>query len=169
MRKFIVGLMLLLIGGGLGYGLSVGQRVIERDVSDHYRNLDETSLASNSQKEIQETLLAQSAAWNAGDIDGFMSDYWQSEALRFASGGNITYGWQGTLDGYKRRYPDKAAMGTLAFTNLDIKMLSDDDALVFGRWTLTRESDAPTGLFTLHVKNVNDAWKIVSDHTSSAD
>lgn len=117
---------------------------------------------------ISETLQAQSAAWSAGDIDRFMQDYWQSDALRFASGGTVKSGWQTTSDRYKARYPDRAAMGTLSFTDLNIDVLSEKDALVFGRWTLTREQDAPTGLFTLHMKKFGEGWKIVSDHTSSA-
>lgn len=168
MRKFLIGFILLLIGGAIGYGIGIVERKIERDVYRHYADLDERAHERVPMK-IRQTLNEQSAAWNRGDIDAFMDDYWPSEDLRFASGGNITYGWQGTLDGYKTRYPDKAAMGSLAFTDLDIKMLSHKDALAFGRWTLTRESDAPTGLFTLHVKKVNGDWKIVSDHTSSAD
>jgi len=97
-----------------------------------------------------------------------MEDYWNSDALRFASGGRISTGWNETIAGYKNRYPNKAAMGNLAFTDLDVDIVSETDALVFGRWRLTREDDSPNGLFTLHLKKMSDDWKIVSDHTSSA-
>ena len=118
--------------------------------------------------EIIKTLKDQSQAWNDGDIDAFMQDYLRSDDLRFASRGMVKYGWQTTLEGYRSRYPDKAAMGRLAFTDLDVDILSQTDALVFGRWTLTRNSGTPNGLFTLHMRKENDRWIIVSDHTSSA-
>ena len=137
-------------------------------VLNKWKPLQQVVFVEDEKTSIAGTLKAQSAAWSAGDIDRFMQDYWQSDKLRFASGGTVKHGWQTTLDRYKVRYPDHAAMGSLSFTDLDIEILSDKHALVFGRWTLTREQDAPTGLFTLHMKKFGEEWKIVSDHTSSA-
>lgn len=118
--------------------------------------------------QIKETLTRQDNAWNDGDIDGFMKDYIKDESLRFASGGNIRRGWQATIDRYKLTYPDKAAMGTLSFTDLEINVITAQDALVFGRWKLDRAEDTPNGLFTLHMREQGGQWLIVSDHTSSA-
>ncbi len=118
--------------------------------------------------EIAQLLAAQSAAWNRGDIEGFMQGYLQSDELRFASGGNVTYGWRATLERYKKGYPDKAAMGTLAFTELVVTPLAPDAAIAFGRWQLTREKDAPGGLFTLTLRKTAGGWRIIQDHTSSA-
>ena len=119
-------------------------------------------------RNITAILTTQAAAWNRGDIEGFMAVYAQTDALRFASGGNVTYGWAQTLARYKKSYPDKAAMGTLAFTDLAVTELAPDAALVFGRWQLTREKDAPHGLFTLTWKKTAAGWRIIHDHTSSA-
>ncbi len=119
--------------------------------------------------DITQMLHAQDAAWNNGDIDGFMAHYLASKQLRFASGGKVNRGWQATLEGYKKRYPDKAAMGTLDFQNLEVKVLSADYAQVFGRWELTREHDKPGGLFTLLLNKQDGEWVIISDHTSSDD
>ncbi len=121
---------------------------------------------------IREVLEAQAEAWNAGDLEGFMQGYARTDSLRFASGGSVRYGWQTTLDNYRRSYPDRAAMGTLTFSDLDIRVLSPTDALVFGRWRLDRASDAPGGLFTLLMKKRETegglAWRVVHDHTSAA-
>jgi len=106
--------------------------------------------------------------WNEGSIESFMGSYLRSDSLRFASGGSINYGWQPVLEGYKRRYQDKAAMGKLTFSELDITVISNDAAIVFGRFTLERENDQPTGLFTLLFRKTKDGWRIVHDHTSSA-
>ena len=125
--------------------------------------------AEQAEQEIRATLARQDAAWNRGDIDAFMEDYLKTDDLRFASGGAVQRGWNATLERYHRRYPDRATMGQLSFTDLEIDVLSSTDALVFGQWRLVRENDEPGGLFTLHMKRVEDRWVIASDHTSSAD
>jgi ketosteroid isomerase-like protein len=122
---------------------------------------------SATSRKILELLTAQSAAWNRGDIDAFMQGYLQSDSLRFASGGTVTLGWRRTLEGYKRRYPDRAAMGTLTFSEIEITELAPDAAIAFGRWKLTREKDTPQGLFTLTLRKTADGWRIIQDHTSS--
>ena len=119
--------------------------------------------------EVREIILQGETAWNAGSVEGYMETYWKSPELRFASGGKVTFGWQETLDGYLKRYPDRAAMGRLVFSELDIRILSDEAALAFGAWRLIREDDQPNGLFTLQLRKFPEGWRIVHDHTSSAD
>lgn len=116
---------------------------------------------------IEAVLLTQKVAWNAGDIDGFMEGYLREPSLRFASGGNVTKGWQQTLDRYKANYSDRAKMGVLDFTDIEISQLSGDAAVVHGRWKLERASDAPHGLFTLVFRKIDGQWLIVSDTTTS--
>lgn len=118
---------------------------------------------------ITAVLMAQQNAWNDGDIDRFMLGYWQSPDLRFASGGSITRGWQQTRDRYHARYTNKSIMGTLTFSDLEVDLLSADAAIVHGGWALQRETDRPSGLFTLVFKRMETSWKIVSDTTTSAD
>ena len=119
---------------------------------------------------IREVLRRQVAAWNAGDLGDFMAGYAQTDSLRFASGGTVRRGWQMTLERYQQTYPDRTAMGTLAFSDLDVRVLSDEAAYVFGRWRLTRAEDAPGGLFTLvFAQQPSGAWRIVHDHTSAAE
>lgn len=124
--------------------------------------------------EIGHVLAAQAEAWNAGDVERFMDGYARSPALRFASGAEITYGWRETLERYRQRYPDRAAMGTLAFTDLDVSVLAPDAAVVFGRWRLHKAATAadtsaePHGLFTLVFRKGDAGWRILADHTSAA-
>jgi ketosteroid isomerase-like protein len=117
---------------------------------------------------IRLVLQTQIDAWNRGDLDAFMQTYAPVDDLRFASGGNVTYGWKSTLARYQQRYPDRAAMGTLAFSELTVTQLSPDAALLFGRWQLTRAHDQPHGLFTLLIRRTPAGWKIFADHTSAA-
>jgi len=135
-------------------------------------NVNDTQLLGtvvNEEDRILSVVTNQQIAWNTGDIDGFMQGYWQSPELRFASGGDVTYGWQQTRDRYHARYSNRDLMGTLSFDELQVDRLSDDAAIVHGRWALTRANDRPSGLFTLVFKQVDGDWKIVSDTTTSAD
>lgn len=119
--------------------------------------------------EILALLEQQDEAWNRGDIDGFMEGYWVSPDLRFASGGDVTRGYAETLARYKQRYASRALMGTLNTSEHEIVILAPDAAIAHGRWQLTRENDAPGGLYTLVLRKIGGEWKIVSDTTTSAD
>ncbi len=125
------------------------------------------AVQADAERDIRKVLNEQDAAWNAGDIDGFMSTYWNSEELRFASGDTITWGWQASLDRYKSKYDTPQKMGKLSTEIQEIKVFSDNDAMVFGRWYLTREGiDDAGGVFTLIFEKIDGNWLIVSDHTS---
>ena len=123
---------------------------------------------ADTRQQIERVLSDQAAAWNKGDIDAFMDGYARVATLRFASGDTVTYGWQATLARYKQRYPDRAAMGTLSFTDLDTAILAPDAAVVFGRWHLKNDQGEPHGLFTLMFRKSGNDWRIVADHTSAA-
>ena len=128
-----------------------------------------TTFAQNAtESAIRKVMDDEAAAWNRGDIEGFMQGYWRSAELKFVSGDRVTRGWQQTLDNYKRSYPDKAAMGTLTFSDLEITVLSKDAAFVVGSWSLQREKDRPHGKFTLLFRKFKDGWRITADHSSSA-
>jgi ketosteroid isomerase-like protein len=118
---------------------------------------------------ITALLQSQDAAWNAGDIDGFMHGYWPSEDLRFASGGDVVHGFDATLARYKKRYPDRGAMGVLTTTDYEIEILSADAAIAHGRWKVTTASGSSEGLYTLVLRKMHGDWLIVSDTTTAAD
>jgi len=117
---------------------------------------------------IRAVLDAQAAAWNRGDIDGYMDGYDRSPNTEFVGGDSITRGWQQVLDQYKRRYDSREKMGTLTFSDLEITVISKDAALVLGRWRLKRASDEPHGTFTLLFRETKAGWRIVHDHSSVA-
>ena len=120
---------------------------------------------------IEKTLKDQAAAWNAGNIVGFMNGYVRDDSLRFSSGGTTKRGWEEALKRYQSSYSTKEKMGTLKFTDLEILVLNEDYAEVFGAFHLTREQpfgDA-SGLFTLLMQRHGSEWLVLHDHTSSAD
>lgn len=115
---------------------------------------------------IREVMQHQQEAWNRADIEGFMEGYWKSDSLKFIGRNGLTYGWQTTLQNYKKGYPTPEAMGRLTFTILSLEMLSDTSAYMIGRYHLKRTSDEPTGHFTLLWRKINGKWVIIADHTS---
>ncbi len=117
---------------------------------------------------VRAVLDAQVAAWNRGDIEEFMKGYERAETIVFVSGDSVTRGWQTVMDRYKKNYDSREKMGTLAFSELEIKPLSPFYATAVGRWQLTRAGDTPHGRFTLIFRRTAEGWRIVHDHTSSA-
>lgn len=121
---------------------------------------------SNAEEAIRNILAEQSAAWNKGNIEGFMKGYWENDSLMFIGKSGITYGWRNTLNNYKKGYPDAAAMGQLKFTILKIKSLSDQYEEVVGKWHLQRSQGNIDGHFTLLFQKIRGQWMIVMDHSS---
>ncbi|WP_343533613.1 nuclear transport factor 2 family protein [Pedobacter sp.] len=116
--------------------------------------------------DILKVLENQRQGWNKGDMDAYMQGYWKSDSLLFVGKSGPTYGWQKTLDNYKKGYPDKSAMGFLTFGIKKVEFLSKDRAFVLGSWNLKREKDEPKGYFTLLLRKINGQWKVVADHSS---
>jgi len=117
---------------------------------------------------IQSVIHAQQDAWNRGDIDEFMTGYAKSASTVFVSDDEVRRGWETVRDRYRQKYSDGTKMGTLAFSDIEVTMLSPDAAVVLGRWALKRAKDQPHGRFTLILKHLPDGWRIVHDHTSAA-
>jgi ketosteroid isomerase-like protein len=141
-----------LVAGLTGGALSAATEIQERD--------------SRDDAEIRAVMSAQAAAWNRGDIDGFMNGYARSSTTEFISGDKLTRGWQTVRDRYRKKYDSREKMGTLYFSELKITRLGGDAALVIGRWRLVRQGDKPHGRFTLLFRRTSDGWRIVHDHTS---
>lgn len=122
--------------------------------------------AERSSEEIRSLINRQLEDWNRGDIDAFMEGYWNNDSLRFVSSSGVIYGWESTLERYRKRYPDAAAMGTLTFEILQVDILAKDIASVTGKYLLERGIGNLDGLFSLVIRKLDGRWVIVSDHTS---
>jgi ketosteroid isomerase-like protein len=124
------------------------------------------SLFAQDKQAIIKLMADQQSAWNKGDIDGFMQGYWKSDSLVFVGKTTPVYGWQSTIDRYKKTYPDKATMGQLNFTIVKLEVLDPKNAFMLGGWHLKRTIGDIGGYFTLWFKKIDGQWKIVCDHTS---
>lgn len=122
----------------------------------------------SAERRIRRSLEDQAAAWNRGDVERFMRGYWRSERLTFASGGDVTRGYEPTLARYRERYTTREQMGTLTFSDLEVRRLGRRHAMVLGRWRLERDQPVE-GLFTLVMRRQGREWRIIHDHTSTGE
>jgi beta-aspartyl-peptidase (threonine type) len=120
------------------------------------------------QAAISAELEAQVAAWNRGDLKGYMQGYWHSPELTFFAGQNESAGWQAAYQRYRAAYVGKGKeMGKLEFSALRVEVLSPEAAFVRGGWQLTmKDGIQRRGLFTLVLKKFSEGWRIIHDHSS---
>jgi ketosteroid isomerase-like protein len=122
--------------------------------------------AADEEAAVRTLLQEQTEAWNRGDLEGFMKGYWENDSLMFIGKSGVTYGWQNTLENYKKGYPDTAAMGKLSFTLITVKRLSVQYFFVVGKWHLQRSIGDLQGHYNLLLRKIKGRWVIVTDHSS---
>jgi len=125
-------------------------------------------LGASPEHEIRAVLDEQVAAWNRGDIPAFMDGYEKSDATTFVSA-TVTKGHAQVLASYLKRYPSRERMGTLRFSDLEIRRLGTEYASVIGRFHLDRSAETggeAAGIFTLLFRKTAQDWRIILDHTS---
>lgn len=115
---------------------------------------------------IKKMLAAQEAAWNNGDLEKFMIGYWNNDSLLFIGKNGPKYGYNVTLENYKKGYGDTTKMGRFTSTILSMKKLSRKYYFVVGKWYLKRSIGDVSGHYTLLIKKINGEWVIVADHSS---
>jgi ketosteroid isomerase-like protein len=126
-----------------------------------------TARAQNKDEQtIRSILSEQTVQWNNGNIDAFMKGYWNSDSLLFVGKSGATYGYNRTLQNYKKNYPDAANMGKLNFNILKVQEIAPDCYFVLGKWALTRTVGDVSGHYTLLFKKIRGQWVIVVDHSS---
>lgn len=126
--------------------------------------------ATGAAAEIRAVLEEQVAAWNRGDIPGYMAGFWNSEETRYVSGATVVMGWRSTLERYQRRYDTAEKRGVLSYSDYDIRVLSATHAFVFCTWHLERGEAAGGsvgGAVTKLFRNTAEGWKVVHNHVAS--
>ncbi len=125
-----------------------------------------SSSFQTSKLEITTMMLQQAKDWSNGDLEAFMEGYIKSDSLKFIGSRGITYGWQATLDNYKKGYPTKDHTGTLTFDLLEFDQLSETIFFVIGKFYLKRKVGDASGHFSIILKKIDGQWKIIADHSS---
>jgi peptidoglycan/xylan/chitin deacetylase (PgdA/CDA1 family) len=135
--------------------------------------------ARDAQTAVEALLKTQSDAWNHGDLNTFTSVY--AEDASFLSPTGLTQGRQQVLERYRRRYPDRKAMGSLSLDVIEVRPAQGIEFTALGdarpsrvqglsvaaRWRLAY-SDQPEkktaeGLTLLVLRRHGDSWEIVQD------
>jgi uncharacterized protein (TIGR02246 family) len=131
--------------------------------------LTELSATDRKQTEvaIRNVFEAGCAAWNRGDLDGYLASYWDSDKTLWISGGSLQRGRKAIVEAYRARFSTPQQMGQITVAGLEIEVLTDTDALAFGRWMLALEDKSSHGFFTVQLKKIEGSWLFVSDHASS--
>ena len=124
------------------------------------------SAQNKNEVAILKMLQAQEKEWNNGNLDAFMKGYWQNDSLLFIGKNGPKYGYNVTLENYKKGYPDTARMGKFTSTILSMKKLSKEYYFVVGKWYLKRSVGDVSGHYTLLIRKINGEWVIVADHSS---
>lgn len=124
-------------------------------------------LRDQDDKAVRTVLADQVAAWNKGDLDGFMKGYWDDEKLVFISGGKQVKGFKALKERYDANYRGEGKeMGSLKFDEVTVEPLGPAVALVHGKWEVTTKKETVGGWYTLVFRKIGDDWKITHDHTS---
>lgn len=118
---------------------------------------------------INSVLHDQEVAWNKGDVVEFMHGYKDSPDTTFI-GKTVALGYQPILKRYQTAYATPDAMGRLNFSEIEVRMLGPDHAVVIGKFHLTRDAagggDA-SGIYSLILEREPEGWRIIVDHTST--
>lgn len=117
----------------------------------------------SSKEAIQKIMKKQENAWSNHDLEGFMDGYWKNDSLKFYGQNGLTYGWDKTLENYKRNYPTPDHSGTLHFIVDDISKVEANSYFVMGQYFLKREVGDANGVFLILFKEINGKWKIIAD------
>lgn len=123
---------------------------------------------------IRQVMADQQAAWNRGDVDGFMRGYKDAPDTTFV-GSSVRKGYRQILASYREHYATREQMGRLTFSDLDVRLLPGASgtvryAVVTGRFHLDRTAHGSVaqddGVYSLVWEKTPDGWKIILDHSS---
>ena len=132
------------------------------------RPLDQLRTLSRDELDIVKVLTVQERDWNRGDLDAFAAGYKNSPDIIFV-GRQVSHGYDQMLADYKGNYPNREAMGTLTFGDLDPHILDEHYGIVVGHYHLDRSKKAggsADGIFSLVLEKTSRGWKIIVDHTT---
>jgi uncharacterized protein (TIGR02246 family) len=134
----------------------------------HAQDPNPLHTATRQELDVIKVVLAQENAWNKGDLTAFASSYKDAPDTLFITH-QVSRGFAGLLDEYKHDYPNRTSMGNLTYSDLEVRSLDENYAVVIGKYHLERgkkDGGNADGLFSLVFEKTDKGWKIVIDHTT---
>lgn len=118
-------------------------------------------------EQVASLLDRQAAAWNAGDLDSFMSAYSPSPTTTYIGSTGLIEGYDGIRERYAPGFAQGAVRDSLRFEGLRVREVDERVGVATARYVLEREGTVTsTGPFTLVLLNVEGAWLIVHDQSA---
>lgn len=112
-------------------------------------------------RDVRDLLAAQVTAWNRGDLDGFC-DLCTVDVVYVGAGG-VRSGREAVREGYRHRYVDRSAMGTLTLEVLSVEERGAT-AVVVVRWGVVAEAEHG-GHALLVLEHGDEGWRLAYDAT----
>lgn len=114
---------------------------------------------------VQALLDHGAAAWNAGDLDGFISDY--APDATFVTQSGVVRGRAAIRARYARRFEPGAVRDSLHFEGLEVDVVGRDALNAIAYYVLMRgDSVTARGPTSLVVRRIGGRWYIAHDHSS---
>jgi uncharacterized protein (TIGR02246 family) len=132
-------------------------------------HLSDTSIPTAGDINAINDLLAKMAnRWNAGDLDGYLSVFWNSPQLLVVSGDEQLQGWEGLRESYREGYRDLKAMGTMQYSRIQIKFSKPGLALAKTSWSRAYPNSKGDvlGDTALNLERFEDGWKVISSYST---
>ena len=121
--------------------------------------------------EVYAVVVHQMDAWNAHDIEAYLSTFERSPELVAVEDGAATIGWNEFHDRKTRAFHDPSVMGRADISRIRIKMTGPDTAFVLSHYTVSfgQSKHVVVGVDSSDMRRINGIWHIIYAHTSSVE
>ena len=144
-------------------GLAFGGCTLERVDGNGGSAASEPDFAT----QVESLLNVQAAAWNGGDLEGFMSGYSPSPTTTYFGSGGLIEGYDAIRERYAPDFEAGATRDSLRFEALQAREVETRVGVATARYVLERDGTVTsTGPFTLVLLNVEGVWMIVHDQSA---
>lgn len=145
------------------FGLALTGCRIERTITPGQQDP-----AADVSLHVEEILQLSAAAWNAGDLDGFMVHYERAHTTTYIGSGGLLIGFDAIRDRYAPGFEPGAERDSLRFESIRARPLDQLFALATARYVLHRDGEiTSSGPFTLVLRRIEGVWKIIHDQSAA--
>jgi beta-aspartyl-peptidase (threonine type) len=114
---------------------------------------------------INRLLKNQQTAWNDGNLDKFLAGYLPADEVTLQFGTTEVKGQKDLAELYTKQFQKHGKdHGTLVIEVVEMRMITDEAAVVRGRWQVTyKQSREEGGLFAMLIQKFPGGWRIVQE------
>ena len=127
------------------------------------QDADSLATVTQQQLDVVKVVLAQQAAWNKGDMDGYLARLKDAPDTTAMLGGPVR-GLTNIRSSFHINYPNKDSMGTLDYSDVEARALGEKFALATGKYHLdrSRKGGGPAdGTFTEIFEKTPAGWLVI--------